>query len=868
MARIPTAADLGRVSSRSGRGTARQNTTAEGLGVVSIGRGIQDLGQGVQAFAESMQKRRTTLDIAKAELAKNEGFLSLTNSFDQDTEYATYDERATAGVQQTVDEAAALIRDPQARELWKVRALNDAATTADTIRDRGVDLQIQADITAFDEVLEANRRIYVAPETPESMRQRVRADIEGSIAVAEANGLLTPPQAAARRETYLDDADYSRGLLAVENGQFEGALPVIASDDADEATAGLLRQFEGFRQTPYWDVNAHRVGYGSDTITRADGSVIRVSANMATTREDAERDLARRIDDFQNVAAGQVGQSKWEALPTNVKAALGSVTYNYGSLPDPVVDAVKTGDTERIAQAVASLQTDNDGINRERRLKEAAIIRGQGNPDWYARLSPEQQATVQKQAEQVRNTSDAETRARIEMAAQDAPAAIASTGAYTGYTPTQEDFLAAYGPIEAPQAHAEYQAAVATSREAYSFRTMSNAEIAEAVQEARPTATGQGAAAESDRYAILTKAADQVLTAREEDPVAYVQQMFPNVRAAWEGAEDQAGYRQAIELTQAAQAQLGIPMGPVLPQSVAETVATQFTNAELPETERIGALTQAVFATDDPAQRRAIYQQLVDEGVPAMAEAAIVALERGDAGAARRLFHAAMINPADLPGKVPETPQRIAEEIQARLMAPGAIGDIYYGLSGGQVENFDRAATDAKLIQNAVSLRLLRGDSLSEAIDSTAKDIFGDVRVVNGNWQVGARVLLPTDQNPEPYLRGFSGLKEQVREALAFPIPDDVESADGARAIIEAGTAAYIENVMAEGYFTNEGNGYSFIDPFAGLPVTGADGRPLIFTDADVLAVAGTVPESEVPTRDQAEDWLRQSGVFQFEGAQ
>ena len=34
----------------------------------------------------------------------------------------------------------------------------------------------------------------------------------------------------------------------------------------------LIKRFEGFRTTPYWDVNAYRTGYGSDTVTLADGS--------------------------------------------------------------------------------------------------------------------------------------------------------------------------------------------------------------------------------------------------------------------------------------------------------------------------------------------------------------------------------------------------------------------------------------------------------------------------------------------------------------------------------------------------------------------------------------------------------------------
>ncbi|MGD4317972.1 hypothetical protein QT621_26175, partial [Xanthomonas citri pv. citri] len=34
----------------------------------------------------------------------------------------------------------------------------------------------------------------------------------------------------------------------------------------------MIRRFEGFKSAPYWDVNHFRIGFGSDTITREDGS--------------------------------------------------------------------------------------------------------------------------------------------------------------------------------------------------------------------------------------------------------------------------------------------------------------------------------------------------------------------------------------------------------------------------------------------------------------------------------------------------------------------------------------------------------------------------------------------------------------------
>jgi len=141
--------------------------------------------------------------------------------------------------------------------------------------------------------------------------------------------------------------------------------------------AGLLREFEGFRETPYWDVNAYRTGYGSDTVTRADGSVVPVTQGMSINREDAERDLARRTREFENTATGQIGADVWGSLPANARAALTSVTYNYGSLPNSVVSAAKSGDVNAIADAVYGLRGHNKGINAQRREREAAIIRGE-----------------------------------------------------------------------------------------------------------------------------------------------------------------------------------------------------------------------------------------------------------------------------------------------------------------------------------------------------------------------------------------------------------------------------------------------------------------------------------------------------------
>ncbi|MFU2099332.1 integrating conjugative element protein [Mannheimia haemolytica] len=159
------------------------------------------------------------------------------------------------------------------------------------------------------------------------------------------------------------------------------SLAQISGSTMDQAT-GLLRNFEGFISKAQWDVNAHRVGYGSDTITRADGTVVKVTKDTVITKEDAERDLARRTAIFANNVRQELGDSHWNALPANAQAVLVSYAYNYGSLAKTksVLDAARrsaqTGDMNALAIAVRNRQVDNNGINARRRNQEADYILG------------------------------------------------------------------------------------------------------------------------------------------------------------------------------------------------------------------------------------------------------------------------------------------------------------------------------------------------------------------------------------------------------------------------------------------------------------------------------------------------------------
>lgn len=152
--------------------------------------------------------------------------------------------------------------------------------------------------------------------------------------------------------------------------------------------AELLKKYEGYLQRASWDVNAWRIGHGSDTITDNFGKFRKVVKGDITTRENAGKDLTRRMVEFEKKVEKKVGSEFWRPLDYMVKGALISLAYNYGNITKKaIIDAIKTGNSNKIANAViSSTLNDNKKLSagiqnalKVRRKKEAEIIRPRPN---------------------------------------------------------------------------------------------------------------------------------------------------------------------------------------------------------------------------------------------------------------------------------------------------------------------------------------------------------------------------------------------------------------------------------------------------------------------------------------------------------
>lgn len=260
---------------------------------------------------------------------------------------------------------------PKVRELSKSfqQLTEEAGLAGDNLQKKGIDPAEQL-ATALD-----NLRNKVPSLTAELKLLEQVKEIDEILKTADAIKGLDKTSEAYKR--LVSTAQQAKAELeaAFNEKQFKESYDLLSQGGtAVEQSAALIRKREGFRETPYFDVNAYRAGFGSDTVTLADGSVQKVVQGMKVSVADANRDLVRRIGEFQATVRGQVGAERFNSFNPQQQAVLTSIAYNYGSLPERILEAVRKGSSEEIAASIRGLAGDNNGINSGRRQEEAYLF--------------------------------------------------------------------------------------------------------------------------------------------------------------------------------------------------------------------------------------------------------------------------------------------------------------------------------------------------------------------------------------------------------------------------------------------------------------------------------------------------------------
>lgn len=571
-------------SALSGRPIARIDTTAAGTGLSRFGQGIQQTGQVLQrdAYIEARQKKaqadqdqafQTQSQFLQFEQSQHDAYAKAAEDVQpgaqgfSDQFVGGYDQQAKqffANVPQN-------LRPEMNNKLLELRGrLQDATTnfqTAETSRFAKEQIATGQETTL--------NRLNANPNDWVSADQDAEAHIKSSP--------LTPIEKDAalhdwrqRRAEALWQIDNSTDPTAARQ-RLQNLDPKQAGD-----TPSVLRHFEGFRSSAYWDVNHYRAGYGSDTTTLADGSVVPITKDTVVTRDDAERDLTRRSQEFANGASNQVGTVAWDRLDGTSRAALTSVAYNYGSLPNSVVKAVRSGDKEAIASAVENLSA-----NPSRRREEAGLIRsGEVGPaPQYADIPFEQRQKLfdASQKDQIQQTNNQ---------VQDYTAFLRSgqgvqTGDVDGSKFARPELDQIYPPDQAAQVRGEIDKAASYGRDVAATEFATPDQLNKIVQDRsdllkKPEEFRQHA---QDMNGLLTviKERNNQLAGPNADPATYVQR-DPDVATAYkamtQAPDNPVLVSKYADAALAKQAELGLApeQQRILPADAEQAIVSQFKN--------------------------------------------------------------------------------------------------------------------------------------------------------------------------------------------------------------------------------------------------------------------------------------------------
>lgn len=368
-------------------------------------------------------------------------------------------------------------------------------------------------------------------------------------------------------------------------------------------------------------------------------------------------------------------------------------------------------------------------------------------------------------------------------------------------------------------------------------------------------------------------AKDAIKTRRDairKDPFAAMLADNDTLAQQWQAAvdsDDPANVREMSGVVFAQQERAGVPVNQrrLFPKSHIKPIADAVTDPNLSLAERIAPARDLIFATEDPATRFAIFEQLRENGVPEQTEIGFEALARGDDAAAQRLLTAALVQPKDLPGTLPPDVKRadIVASVRDKIMSEGQIGDAYYGLDNGVIENFTRASADATVMHNAVSIRVRQGESLNDATDAVIRDMFGDVQVVQSGDNM---VLIPDDEDAGDLIsrfgaarRSFKPAIERVTQTVKDQLKEQPDLKGLSDKVLDAIMDTRAEQILGEAVLRSVDGGVGLFVPSMGAFIMDDKQRPMTLSLDEIKELP---PESIAEELQRIREEQTQPGFF------
>lgn len=337
---------------------------------------------------------------------------------------------------------------------------------------------------------------------------------------------------------------------------------------------------------------------------------------------------------------------------------------------------------------------------------------------------------------------------------------------------------------------------------------------------------------------------------RADSPFKYVMDTSPQIRAAYINAQQQSAkpeeLQKAMMLNLEEQKRLGIENEKIqiIPPEVAAKVASTWGDDTVPSQKKQASVMSLINMVTDDKYKFVVFNQLKDQGLPAILQGAISAsIDKREPGAVNRLFEAANMKSKD--ANITESDAKVNQAAYDALST--GTPAVHYGLASGSTLNYDRMSSDAQLVSKEAKMLMVKnGISSDEAIPMAVKDLLGNQNLLDTTLPNGPRVsvILPDNADTRVLSAGFETAADKVKYHLGTMLTEygnKVKEAHPDMSDGQMNTARMvwehdISSHMSDSTFVAVNGGYAIQNNSTGILVP--DGfnskNPLIFSSQDI----------------------------------
>lgn len=244
MPKLPDINSLDTATPQSSRGIAGYNGTQVGDAMQQLGQTGLRTGAILQREEAQKQEKQDRLEVAYAKSTLLRGQVDAQQKLQDDPDYGSYEKKYLDEVGQTRAQAASMITNPEARQMFEVDADMDITRGRSSILNLARDKEHQYGRASLEETINQNMD-YSLKAGDESTRTALHSATQEAITGAVNRGYITPEQGVkAQRDYAIQSAVKGIEMLSPED-QIKALAPKANPKDADAAINYVIDNFEG-----------------------------------------------------------------------------------------------------------------------------------------------------------------------------------------------------------------------------------------------------------------------------------------------------------------------------------------------------------------------------------------------------------------------------------------------------------------------------------------------------------------------------------------------------------------------------------------------------------------------------------------------